>query len=442
MDKTKFEKLLALFFWAVIIAGIVIRLVNPFIHNPLDYLSGYWLSDCLRHYTNALECFSTRSVLAALGIIDPIGYQIWLSAVMRITSGARIAVALYAAGLSIITPWLWYRWMLLSVGQKTLALGGYAILSILPDWIRLYQFFMQETLLLPLVGLSLWMSWWAKEKLDNTSFLACGFAWGACLATKTTTVPLAVIVLPWLVWKARLQKNILAAVLLILATACVYAASPVKIFTRIHAFILCPPGDHHRILFESGKKDLKIRFKFIDAHDGYRMYDADIHCSSLYRPQLAPLSNWESSREGVCQFEIDYTKSPNQYLPPSTMSFGDRLKYTLENIIFFFFGLSWPEDWFGDDRRFPLLAQLCPLARFIWLPITMAVLFLAIKKRSFEIMTILFTGSMMVFLFQQSFVMEARYKKPWEGVAVATLMCLIAKKTLRQSSPPDPSPSQ
>ncbi len=440
MDKSKFEKVLALFFWALIIAGIVVRLVNPFIHNPLDYLSGYWLSDCLRHYSNALECFSTKTILAALGILDPVGYQIWLSAVLRITSGARIAVAFYAAGLSIVTPWLWYRWMLLSIGQRTLALGGWAILSILPDWIRLYQFFMQETLLLPLVGLSLWLAWRAKEKLDNGSYLACGLAWGACLATKTTALPLAVIILPWLVLKARLQKKTSAAVLLIAATFCVYAASPVKIFTRIHAFIPFPPGDHHRILFESGKKDLKIKFKFIDAQDSYREYDADINCSSLYHPQLAPLSNWVSSREGLCQFEVDYTKAPNDYLPPSSMTFGDRLKYTFENIIFFFFGLSWPEDWFGDEKRFPLLAHLCPLTRFIWLPMTVVAIFLAFRRRCYDIMTILFAGSLLLFLFQQSFIMEGRYKKPWEGLAVATLIYLIRRNSLRRSNKTDNSP--
>ena len=41
-------------------------------------------------------------------------------------------------------------------------------------------------------------------------------------------------------------------------------------------------------------------------------------------------------------------------------------------------------------------------------------------------MVVLFSASLAFFLLQQSLIMEARYKKPWEGVAIATLLALMA----------------
>lgn len=424
------DKTISALLWSLVGVGVILRLVNPFFSNPLDFL----ITDPLRHYWSAKDCLQSGIHQAtAYEILDPLGYQIWLSAVLRITGGDRSALALYTGALSIVAPWLWYRWMRLSLGDKQLALVGYAVLSLLPDWIKLYQFFLPETLLLPLIGLSLWLSWRVVEQPTAGRYLYSGFAWGCTLMTKLTALPLAVVALAWIYLKSAADKRLKRLSILTVAIAVLlFSLGPWKIYNRIHAFVPIPPGDYHRIWYESGKRDLRFVIKFNNNQQGYKEYVIESSSPSL-ELELGPPLDWHTKRTGTCSFIYDLTRTPDKYLPPSTMSLEDRLQYTIENIQIFFLGLSWPENYVEKDQKLGALLTVFKSVRFIWLPIAVAVIFLAVRKRRRDVMIALFASSLAFFLFQQSIILEARYKKPWEGIAIATLLSLIGSRSSRQA---------
>ncbi|MDZ4834998.1 MAG: glycosyltransferase family 39 protein [Candidatus Melainabacteria bacterium] len=417
--------------WSLIGLGIILRLVNPFFSNPVDFLE----SDPLRHFLNARECLRTGADISVVyDILDPLGYQIWLSSVLRITGGDRTALALYAGGLSVLTTWLWYRWMRLAVGNRVLALTGYAILSLLPDWIRVNQFFLQETLILPLLGLSLWLSWITMRRPTMPMYISTGVAWGCALLTKVTVLPMALILAGWILWKTASDRSKLKLPLIAIATTLlIYSLGPIKIFNRIHAFVPIPAGDLNRIWFESGNKDLNYKIKFVDMRQGYKEYEIRVGNPSLDL-KLPPGFNWTTSRTGTCETTVDYTAALGNYFPASQMTLADRLKYTWENIVYFFAGLSWPENHVTKDAKNGIYSQIFESVRFIWLPITLIIAALAIRQKRLNLMTLLFFGSLSFFLFQQSVITEARYKKPWEGVAIATLLTLFTKPSSRKKN--------
>ena len=412
--------------WTLVGAGIAIRLVNPFLSNPLDFL----VSDPLRHFMSAKDCLQTGiNPGVVYEILDPLGYQVWLSSVLRVTAGDRTAIAIYTALLSIVTPWIWYRWMRLALPGKQLALAGYAVLSLLPDWIKLYQFFLQETLLLPLVGLSLWISWRTEQRPSAGRFITSGLAWGFALMTKLTALPAALVTLIWLYVRFKSNKSLRLCSLAAIAIALsLFSLSALKIYNRTHAVVPFPPGDYHRIWYESGKKDLRFTIKFLDNQQGYKEYLVEAGNPSLDL-QMKPVLDWETARKDTCDLTIDLTQTPDKYLPNSNMSVQDRLRYTGENIMYFFFGLSWPENFVEKDKQLGAAHTWLKASRFIWMPITLAIAFLAIQQKRRDILVVLFAVTVAFFMFQQSIILEARYKKPWEGIAVATLLSLIASNS-------------
>ncbi|MDZ4833922.1 MAG: glycosyltransferase family 39 protein [Candidatus Melainabacteria bacterium] len=425
------DTLLVAFLWSLVGAGIVFRLINPFFNNPNDFLQ----SDPLRHFLSARECLPTiHENWTACEIIDPLGYQFWLTTILRITAADRVATAIYAGALSILNTWFWYQWMKLCVGNKNLALAGYAVLSVLPDWTRVFQYYLQETLVLPLVGLSLWLSWATMKNPSSAKYVGTGLAWGCALLTKITALPMATVVFAWMIFKnsPNLRKpdlrNLKLPLVALAICLVVYALGPIKIFNRIHAFVLIPGGDYHRACYESGNDNMKCTFKFQDIRQGNQVYEIEAGPPSLDLRLPVPFE-WKTTRKGLCLTEADFTASPFNYYPPSRMSFQDRLHYTWENIIYFFFGLSWPEN--TDTRYFGIFCEMMKSSRFIWLPITLAIIFLIVKKRRVDIMSVLFLVSLSFFMLQQSVIMEARYKKAWEGIAVATLFALLANRKIR-----------
>ena len=143
--------------YALILCGSLVRMVMPFVHNPLDHRwsdPGRWWG-----YTG------TGVDTPPLALIDPVFYQAWLSFIAKFTLDIPVLVALYAGLLSALTPWLWYRFLRELLPGKRRALLGWAILAWLPSWIGIYGYFMTETLLLPLLGLALWLSWRRPEMI-------------------------------------------------------------------------------------------------------------------------------------------------------------------------------------------------------------------------------------------------------------------------------------
>ena len=96
-------------------------------------------------------------------------------------------------------PWFWYRWAREVFSTKIQALIFTALIVFLPSWISIYSYSQDETLLLPMLGAALWLSWRAKRKKTAAAIILASFIWALTVCVKMNTLFEAVIVIGWLV---------------------------------------------------------------------------------------------------------------------------------------------------------------------------------------------------------------------------------------------------
>ncbi|HEY9792676.1 MAG TPA: glycosyltransferase family 39 protein [Candidatus Obscuribacterales bacterium] len=408
----------------LIVVGTLMRVGHCFIYNPLESL---W-SDNERHFHNAFDVKGDD----VESILNPPGFEIFLSTVFRITYKNRTLISLVMAFLSVATPYLWYRWLRELTKDKTISLIGYMLLTFLPSFFKIFGYFMDSVILLPLTGAALWLTWRAARKATWGSCAVAAVFCGAACCTKSTA--LAIVGLPWLYVAYELYKKLPKWRALRMAAAgmaivgCFYLLGPLKVWTHTGCIVLLPDGIYNARYFESGAHDIEVDSLY--NRDGGEWVQGSIWgSSSVCYPPLYPFSNWLSKRTGRYKMEVNY-RGLRETSPPIKMSLRDRLYYTWENIIFFFFEYQWPEDQNWQD---PFPRNLDTFHRFLWLPITLFIAgaFIWLRKRDF--MTGYFLAVTLLFMFQQSAVMEGRYKKLWDGVAVVALLNVMARTKRYQS---------
>ena len=129
---------------ALLVASCAWRVWLIVRYNPMDHI---W-SDPGRHWQLGTQPLDTQPLAA----VDPLGYHVYVGILAKLTAQSPILVAYWTALLSLVTPWVWYRFLRELIASRTWALAGWVILSALPSWAIIYSYFMQETLMLPLLG--------------------------------------------------------------------------------------------------------------------------------------------------------------------------------------------------------------------------------------------------------------------------------------------------
>jgi glycosyltransferase involved in cell wall biosynthesis len=408
--KTGFSRARILFY-LLIAGGVTLRLIAPFIHNPID---GLW-SDPGRWWEYASSGTSTYP----LSLVDPVFFQAWLSFVAKFTLDLPILTALYAGALSVFTPWVWYRFFREILPSKDIAMAGWAILMWLPSWIGIYSYFMTETLLLPLLGLSLWQSFRALRKKDTGSFLWAVFLWILTALTRSIGVPIGIgiMLFVWLNTERKLQAALFSTGLVVL----VLAVLGFRSFERSGA--ITPLGQPwlNQAYVESGKEILEVRY-----YSGAQpVYNYGFKSPSMDTPIFAPFSDWRSARKGKAIVAVqlnDLANSWEQQIDRITADPPDRWHLRTENLIFLFFGQSWP-----DNNPHYLIEAIANLMRWIWAPAFLVAIGILVKAglRKHEYATPVLAALLLWFLFQGLLlfaVNEGRYRKPAEGLIIAALL--------------------
>jgi hypothetical protein len=396
-----------------------VRLGTAIFFNPIDSL---W-SDPSRHWENATEVFG-GSMMAA---IDPIGFQVWLGLVSKLTLDIPILVGLYAGLLSIVTPWVWYRFLREMCENKRIAQCGGLVLLCLPSWIGIFSYFMTETLLLPLMGLSLWMSMRSVRKRTQNAFLIAGLCWTFCGLTRGVAIPIAAVftIAAWLHQPAKIQSaaTLLALIAMILL--------PLSYRNNVKTGSLVPWGDTSlaQVYALSGKKQIDIFY----CGAGVREHYYFVSPSMNYRPFL-PFSDWKSQRDGRVEVYIDQANPAQDWgdaVESLKPTLSERFDLIGENLIFLFFGRSWP-----DHRASSPVERFAEQMRFVWLPLTILTL-----SASCVYWRLLGTGRILVFamvvwfIFQGLMLMsvgEGRYRKPFEGMIIAQAVILCDRLAKRR----------
>ena len=332
-------------------------------------------------------------------------------------------MGLYAGLLSVVTPWLWYCFLRELLPGRLLALIGYALLCWLPSWIGIFSYFMTETLILPLLGLSLWFTWRSMRKATLESFVWAVLLWIAVLMTKPSLVPLAAIAIAWL-WMTQ-QDRKRRAVIAILMTMAVLIPAGLRVKSIIGVWAPLGYSKLNQIYMDSG--NAVIEFDLM--RNGQKLGNWAFSSPSMHTQPLAPLSQWESQREGTCRFAIDIANGRRDWeviLEEQQPSFGARIEHQWENFLFLLWGTSWP-----DNNSSHLWGRLSNASRWIWAPLLSmvaignGVLFWRLKKSN--LLPLLTLLGWFILCSAPLGVGEGRYRKPFEGLLIANALWLVAR---------------
>ncbi|MEE9430328.1 MAG: glycosyltransferase family 39 protein [Melioribacteraceae bacterium] len=409
------------FLWLLIIVGEIIHFVVPFIHNPIDAI---W-SDPGRWW----EYATTMGIdTYPVGLMDPIFYQAWLSFVAKFTLDIPILTGLYAGLLSAITPWFWYRFLRELLPNKQEALLGWAILALLPSWIGIYSYFMTETLLLTLMGFSLWASWRSLRKKDFNSFIFAWFIWTFATLTRSIVGPIAAVIMLFVWWQQKQKVKSMTSIIIL--TSIVLIGLSYRSYERSGMFIPLGHAYLNSTVARSGSDGIRV---------SYYGEDDDLEIVYIFQsatvdsPVLIPFSNWTSSRSGIYDAHIhldnqyeDWQNHLQKIADNHKISYS-RLIY--ENLILLLFGPSWP-----DMNEEFFFEQINTWSRFMWFPLFgLSFIFLihGMVKKQFRNNLPLFSALIVWFILQGIWLVsvnEGRYRKPVEGIIIASVLLGISQR--------------
>lgn len=405
----RFQRLLL----AAVIAGSILRVALILIYNPIDHL----FSDPKRHWINGGRLFSPD----LMGAGDPILYQVYIFLLRSVTADNPFLVALICGCLSAFMPWPYYRASRELGMSRSASLGVWALIASAPSLFTIYHYTMMETLLLPLVGMALWMSARHLRKRDSGAFLLSVFWWILACLTKSTVVPLAGVCLFYTWWTVsrRMYDGVLAAGVAFLMLL------PNTLRTEKYLGFAAPFGNPWltNIQHRSGAKTIRINF-----NHGHWSFSSP----SCYMQPFEPLSPWTIRRaldDSSVEINIDSKngnrdwKSAYENLPKDWKEWFAQLG---ENILLFLFAPSWPDnnvnEWDG---------WLANISRWMWAPIIFFVIECNIRSflaRKFYFIPVATTSFLLLLMFQNLATAEGRYRKPLEPLLIMNIIWSLSIK--------------
>lgn len=390
--------------------------------NPIDQV---W-SDMERHWM-----LGTRPLEASpFAAIDGVGFQLYVGVLAKLSVQSPLLVAYWTSLLSAVMPWFWYRFAREAVVQRELALALWAVVAALPSWSAIYSYFMQETLLLPLLGAALWATWRARRKGGVGPFVVALMVWLMAGLTRGICLPLAAVALSWL-WIAQDDKLRRAgASIVVLAIVVVPLAgrswsiartvSPHGIGQLAHLYQL------------SGARELALEFTRPSRGERWTYV---FRSPSMSHAPFAPLSGWTTFRAGRSLHTIDLDAGRTDWtLAKLNVEPWDSRRaawLTGENLVHLFWGPSWPDADIEGPLRRPV-GRANYAMRWLWAPLTLLCAVWLWRRRhdhrEWMIPTLIATWILVQGVFPLS-VNEGRYRKPLEGLLLA--QCLLLAGTVR-----------
>jgi hypothetical protein len=421
-----------------ILVGCGLRIFVCFHFNPLNYV----LSDASRHWTNGLRF--PRGAYS--GASDPIGYQVYVCMLRRVTHDNPLLVGLSAALLSLLMPWVYYRAALELGLSKISSLLIWALIVWTPSLIAIYHYIMIETLLLLLEGAALWATVRYRHVGSSSSFLASVVLWVLAALTKPTALPVALVCLAWICWKRLPDRRVVATA----AALSFVLLLPQSIRSKVALGFIAPFGNPWliRLQHRSGVKKIDLTF-FTHPDDHFVIkaethYDMEFSSPSCYVHPLAPLSDWMIARaheNTILVLPVDSAFGERDWRRAYEKFDVDREHWLMEwreNMVLFLFAPSWPEgavhDW---------VDAWDPLARWMWAPIILVVFLGNARdffRRRFDLLPIAVTCFALFLMLQNEVTFEGRYRKPLEPLLLMNLVWIVAKPSdrlrMREMSPP------
>lgn len=405
-------------FWQALIAlGCALRVWQILVlQHPLDAI----FSDPGRHWDNAQDFLNP----GPMGSGNPVFYQLFLALIQQLTSENRLALGLVTVALSLSLPLTWYLFAREVLTAKLSVLRVTAVITLLPTLSFMYMYFMTETVLLPLLGSALWLTWRSVRLSSRGGAFVAAIFWLACTLTRPVVLPVALLCLLWCVLRQRRRALLAVACLSVWALGMGLAARR----SYEHYYRYSPFGhDVNLHYFLSGAKTWEIHFK----HGYYYIFESP----SFSIPPFYPFSDWQSSRSGKVTIFLDRERRGEDLEAQLVAHFKvnrDRLPLLLrDNLVFYLFSHSWPEA--GLDR---LDGLICLWERWLWFPLLVFAFvnstYLLLKvprgERIFPLVVIVLITATALPLA----VMEGRYRKPAAPLAVVAIAWIVERHGRRR----------
>lgn len=414
--------------WKILIVlGAILRILQIMLYRgPLDNV---W-SDPGRHLDNARHFLKP----GPMGCSNAYFYQLFLWVIITLTKEQKLTTHLITAGLCVLHPLVWYGFARNVVQRPVNALRFTAALTFLPTHAIIYQFFMNETIVLPLVGGALWASISAAKRKSAWRYLLAATLWTCAILTRSLTLPLAGLVLLYALYYQRRRPFVVRPLLGLAAAAITAGGLWIAAQHSLRIFEYATPfGDNTwtPIGFLAGTKEYKVSF-FKPKNWTYTyVYSSP----SLYISPFDPFYEWKTSRKGTYAFttNIETHGKDLKELFWKLVKQNKAILPTLikENLIFLTFGHSWPEAGKGN-----WIGKTCLQERWIWAPLmlitTIWSLRLMYRRRKLYLVPVITVFSLAVLYSLQLVVMEGRYRKPIEPLLFLTLFWLIDARRKRR----------
>ncbi len=408
-------------YWgAIFVAGLFFRAWQIlFFRGPLDHV----FSDPARHLDNARHFLEP----GPMGCSNPYFYQLFLYVVIKLTKEQRTWTHLVNAALSVAYPCVWYGFARTVMKRRINAIRFATLLAFLPTHSVIFEYFMNETLILPLVGASLWASSAAARHRSAWRFILAAALWTCAVLTRSIAVPLGAFALGYALYhqpgRPLVRRPLLAIAAASIAAAGLWIAAQHSL--RIFEYAT-PFGDNTTasIYMVSGAKTYQTTYYKPNKYS----YTYIFSSPSFYVSPFDPFYEWHSVREGIFSYATNVeTKGADLkkiYWDELLLHRRQLPRLVYENFIFLAFGHSWPESGKGD-----LVGRVCLQERWIWLPVTLIAvigsLVFMIRRRKVYFVPALALFATSVLYGLQLVVMEGRYRKPIEPILFLAIFWLI-----------------
>jgi hypothetical protein len=396
---------------------LLARLLYPFFNSPLGHL----FSDPQRHWDNGARFLDPT----IMGSSDPFAYQVWIYLLRVAAHGDAAGIDLACGFLCAAMPYGWYR-ALRELVPRRQALLGALLIGAVPESVSLYAYFMNETLLVTLLGFCFWLTLRARRKRTLRAFASAAAVWLCAAFTRTVAVPMAAVCLLWLAAAGpdRLPKILVAAVLAALI------AVPAGLHARVKLGFFAPFGNlyFNEIYSVSGARDIAADY----GPDGHYQFG----CPSFYNPTFYPFSDWTTGRVGLVSIAVDLSAGRRDWIAEKARAAGARSfpawRARLENGVYLLFGQAWP-----NSDRSSVFGWLTLWTRWLWAPIMLWVGCAAWRRRFYGARWLLPAcglGTLALLLAQSEGVMEGRYREPIDAIFVAALI-VMSRRTRAEPRP-------
>ncbi len=420
----------------LLLALMVLRFLFPFFSNPVDHL----FADTLHHWL-AAEHLLAPTVMDA---INPKAYQVYMFVLRLVSQDNAWVIAFFTGALCASLPYLWYRAARELMGQKAALAVGLLVASCPSLW-TIYAYFMNETLLLNLMGLATWMSLRALRKQTMGAFFVAVLFWVLAMHTRAVAAPFAVLFILVMMWKQRQWlKQIL--LVMVVGASCIVPAG-LHSYQTLHIF--APLG--YTKIAEIYRKHGSVGVEYKTyAHEGAEKEGHLFMGPNVYGRNIgAPFFAFASDRDvGFCRWEVDLSKGRVDWdAALAKIDYGSE-KYwrdVKENMLFFFLGYSWPEvpvpmwklrEGAKEQVNYPAEIESYHLHyRWLW---GMFVLLMVVMvwRMPFGMAKLMVMGTLLLigaFILQDVGLVTGRFRKPFEPfILLSVVAVLCARKGKRK----------